>query len=802
MGNVPTKKFEVKHPKLKKWFEERIDHHKSLRKPFSYRLLTDSCGIASPSTVHDWIHGISKPEALHWHAIAKFFADSTNQAATYEAELARLCRAEVLPLRPRDRDHRIRFGVFEAPPFANYVKSNPDGQRATGYLDRLLGKVKKLAAIELDDSLVGTELTSDLVEDLRHGDMDLAVGVYDVLDRADLLTWSSNCRMGLNAVLLEGDPVLDSQGTNKGETIESVQYRLNRAARQQEPLPYLAIVGEFASEVGRSYVDNVITAERTFHCTPTPDALAAALVEQSGRGEGPIVLSDEWTCLDILTELHGRGQRGVLLFPLSTETAAQNTKTHLPAYSIGLISTDERNREYMNYARHLLTLFLRNETEFVVSQLKDLHENLRISLEEKLQLLSPRGLAVLKHAQRETCHDDQQWIQAIAMRSTRYMLRLNDTEMSYGQEYFNLPWQPILRRALRDLGPIPEQLSDGKITLGVRPFEPFAKLPEWDGRKGSQDGLRKTSLHQLGFMGQILKPLESLIHLQRDQINELGTFSIENKHLGSSTTDVRLGFVATPLRAYSNLMLRLPVQIPLSACLTYGPQSKQSNMLRSALDFATAPAMLQEFEAVVLRRGSAEEFLTNFYEFKSTQFQPVHQLTAQAFLEKLSRPTTSKSIFSLVDCLTSLEIFKLIEGDKTLLSGINSSSTAILPAYYLCVTVASDATDWVDYFQRNWRLLIEGHEHWFVEILIQLHSTIVQLVNARMQPLAGLPERQCLVREHFGDAEGTRSDAEFARLYADRIMLLTTDLGDEIWDAPDLKAWLRIQKLFRAKLKR
>jgi len=216
------------------------------------------------------------------------------------------------------------------------------------------------------------------------------------------------------------------------------------------------------------------------------------------------MICDEWHCLLTLEQLkRNHGRQGLLVFPLTTERAAQKYKTKLPAYSIGLLSMSVLNKNLIEHAHRMLSLFLRNETEFASSCLVDLYKEL-------CQLIGAvsRSCGICK---RNLARIADSGIARLRFAGARYMCRLNEAEIQFGLDYLSLPWAPVVRRGLGDILPIPDELSDpteGRFVLGVRDFPPFAVAPP---------SSTVSSVQKLGFVGQILKPIGELVNVDNLQ---------------------------------------------------------------------------------------------------------------------------------------------------------------------------------------------------------------------------------------------------------------------------------------------
>jgi len=729
------------------------------------------------------------PDETEQKKIAEFFFPLRGEDQDLLLEKFSQIRTSAPPaLDPTRRDIPIRFGIFEVPPFADYRREEPPGSRGFGFLDRLLGRVVRLADLRLDDSLVTEGIDSSLIEKVRDNRLHLGVGIYDVLDRADLITISSNGRMGMNGVVLENDPQLDLDGKGMKQTL----HRLDLAVSKGEKFPGKPLVLNFPAEIGNAYVRNVLGIRNPLlilDAGTSVESAIQALIEGSKAGHGPILFTDEWSALEVIVGLKNRGHHGMLAFPLSTEQSAKRIKAHLPAYSIGLVSGSKQQKEFLEYASRLLTLFLRNETEFVVSQVKTLYEDIRTEIRVRLDSLSQRGLDLFKERQNEPCRDLNQWKTAIAARCARYLSRLNDAEITYGQEYLSLPWQPILRRALRDIGPLSDELSDpsaGRIKLGVRPFEPFVSLKD-----------RKPS----GFLEQILRPIQALVDLE--DISEIRSFSSQDESnrseglLGSSTQDVRIGWFATPLRAANWRLFRLPVRVPLNIYFRDFDFPKPENLTRLKAAFRAHPndAFPQDFEPIVLQSGSAAEYLENTLGVPGSQVRNVMELNPLRYLELLNLPPKKQEkrivLVDMFTCLSILGQSKPVSGHSAgrLLCPLTEDDRTV-PTYHLCIAVAQNSGHWIEFFDKNWATLIEANSIWFEGVFTTFHDDIKRIVHSHLKDDAS--------RKMIADDPGL-SVEHIAHSVANRVLMLDEDEHElqYSFSAADLMAWRKLHRQLR-----
>ena len=244
------------YPALRDLLNGEIQRLQAQGRPFSQRRAATALNVAV-STFHDWLHGNSFPEdESKLDGLVKFFygEGSTEESHRFQLRLKQLTNVQVREIRPADLRHRpVKFACFELPPFADFERNREP--RAKGYLDRLLGRFTQLGDLKFDDTEAQTDFSVDVVQFLRDGRLDAGIGLYELLDRNDLYTIGSNCRMGVNAVIVEGDPVLDPDP----DEIPPKSFKdITAALIERKPGDFTAVVGRMESEAGHTVLRNVV----------------------------------------------------------------------------------------------------------------------------------------------------------------------------------------------------------------------------------------------------------------------------------------------------------------------------------------------------------------------------------------------------------------------------------------------------------------------------------------------------------------------------------------------------------------
>lgn len=286
-------------------------------------------------------------------------------------------------------------------------------------------------------------------------------------------------RVSVNAIVLRDEE----------EHLESIKNLLCKSAKNI-PLTLCGI----QHEVGYTYLTQSLKisqdAIKTFH---TLDASRLAEEFLALKGERPMLICDEITCMSVLREL---GDEAMLVLQPSTDDAVlqSNKRRSMPAHPFGIATTRNRNSDMFEVLRDSLGVFLAYETETVATMFEDLYVEL---VKQVRSCLEQDGALYVAGVRRVPVEQLGEYRMTLADQNARAYARrcLQVSRASLR----NLPpqiraWEPALRRAQERI--LNRESADRtrvrasvlaalKNVLGLDPLQALKPIPSrlvvWDG---------------------------------------------------------------------------------------------------------------------------------------------------------------------------------------------------------------------------------------------------------------------------------------------------------------------------------
>jgi hypothetical protein len=166
-----------------------------------------------------------------------------------------------------------------------------------------------------------------------------------------------------------------------------------------------------------------------------PVAYARALVDFKEPKAIPVAVADESTALRILGQFRESRHRARLIFSLNNHSSVQKERRDLPEYLMSL-SVRRTNTQLVEYLSDALRLFLQTEIQTVATYYLASRREFERLVIENYPTNGPRDA---KDAQAKLRKAAEEW--------TTYTFRVDDKDIELYQD-FEVPWRPILRRAL------------------------------------------------------------------------------------------------------------------------------------------------------------------------------------------------------------------------------------------------------------------------------------------------------------------------------------------------------------------
>jgi hypothetical protein len=377
-----------------------------------------------------------------------------------------------------------------------------------------------------------------------------------------------------------------------------------------------------------------------------------------------------------------------------------------------------------------MRVYLENEVESTAALYKNLYDDLSRQAFDSLLKLNDgahRYLESVHTTMGDEFYPGVNTREVIAERWARNTLRLY---AEFLDQPLNLPWRPVLVRALELCGPIRNQYrtpGERRAVLSYRELPPIIIR----GAKHETD---------YSIFGALLGPLRP--HVVLDETVARYNRDDAQSQLGPETTAaVAIGFFAVSSRLFDWQFFRMPVRLRFSA-VAFGEFSEsQRNEVRALLSVLDngQHAAFDKFtiRVLLLKHGAAHNLLRDhgLSEDSAILVNDSEIDRSDAFLEKIKALQGPAVV--IADELSCLEVFATagqgeLIGHGLVQKGLNPDSSR---GVYFSVAIRRSAPDWIQFFERAVPLTLDTYREALGAAQANLFRKLTDWTRSCAQPL-------------------------------------------------------------------
>lgn len=709
-GEIMTRLRDPAHPLFDRVEEKRrlevaANFTASRMQGFTQKHIAEAVGAGKESIVSKVLTGRERHKDIE-PFLAEYFSEVTtreqiNKAYEFSPEIV-----EITMWKPR-------IGVLEWIPFSSERK---------GFLQQFAARFFQLSGLQ-DPRFEGKGF-----EALLYGKekIELSLALAETIRRTSAVeNFHTPAVMGMNLI-----------GKFDSDTFERVRAILCHP--DTTPLKTRIPVLTTPQEIADEYLRSLPGGGRHFQIAESapPDQLSDNAWDNIEKGA--LYAADELTCLHVLEAGSKRkiGDLGLVL-PLGTKQVVRHREyANLPSHKISVFSVPKYQRTICEFLREALRVYLQNQIENTAVLYKQLHRDLVNKVLDALKTLGavPRDYLVALH---ERLDDDfypgADRRTAIAERWARNTLRLYP---EFLDEPLNLPWRPVLARALDLCGPISNEHRpprERRAVMNYRELPPVIVRNAKDAKDYS-------------VFGALLGPLRP--HVVLDESVERYNRDDAQSQLGPETAAaVAIGFFAVSSRLFDWRFFRVPIRLRFSAVGYGGLSESQRAEVRSLLQILNDGQYSKigelSIHVLLLKHGAAHNLLRDhgLSEKREMLVNDSKKDRAEAFIDQLRDVGRPAAV--IADELTCLDVFGAGDGCELLGHGLNSAGldASHSRGVYFSVAVRRSAPEWIQYFERALPLSTETYREAIAAAHADLFDRLDPWVRERTRRLR-LPDRQ------------------------------------------------------------
>ncbi|MCI0624464.1 MAG: hypothetical protein L0387_22930 [Acidobacteria bacterium] len=324
-----------------------------------------------PSTLNGWLLGQRLPGEEAQGMLAAFLGggDET-KAAKFRQALKSAVKQDASKESVALSDEQpVSIGVIEYRPFSRLREQENNLSQEADFLDGVFQRF--LAFANQRHREWATTTLETAVQDAQAGK--ILLGLLATVDRAKRLKFfPTPIRMPINAVV-------PADWINNNEVLREVRLALSYGGRPSRAREKIVRPICEPAEIGGLYVRGTLNLQPQpedivagFDVANYADKLGSMPAPRSGGGAVPTVVADEYTCLQLLAKLRGKG---TLVFDVQRKQGQHTEFPFLPSYALG-IAVHREHHIWIDYLSEAFPLWLDADRDGVGDIYYQLYEEL------------------------------------------------------------------------------------------------------------------------------------------------------------------------------------------------------------------------------------------------------------------------------------------------------------------------------------------------------------------------------------------------------------------------------------------